>query len=348
MRPLFFKVLVLLACICFYFYSSNSTPFKRSSTATAAPDTAKATKEESDFPTVVPKKIKGLPANNATIILNNPFNPTEALKQLFPGNYTRFTHPYYTPAEVIQIEGWTCEGCATKSFPGWYGEDLSEFPFSEGNMTEYKKLLRYTDDSGRQNIIMSFSTIGVQDLECMHCGRFSSAVLGLALFTKVKDKWVLRNFDPGVGYYGAFQTLPDIHLIKFGRNNYGCYLTHANGGAGGPFYSDMYVFGLVDNNFKVLLAESGVKRQYGGPKDEWGMKLGKATGTAPFSDFSLIISGNYSKASFTEASDTITNLPPEVQKIAETKDRFQFTITRQYHFADGVYKYSGAKTDVKN
>ena len=250
------------------------------------------------------------------------------------------------------LEAWKCPTCSQQSFEGWYGEDPSPYPFEAGNMTRWIDTLQYKDDDGRANILMSLSTVPLQGVDEMGCGRFESAVLGLAHFINTGGKWMLTTFSPGIGYYGAFQNLPPIHLVKFGRNNFGCYLSNTNGGAGGPFYSNLYVFGNTGGRYAMILREDRTARQTNGVSD-WEVRVASNDHGAGFGNLSITLNGKHNVRAFANAdgddasADTTANLPEEIQKKVQSCDSFSFTITRQYHFSDSHYTYKTSKTSYK-
>lgn len=338
----------LVACLLFCSCASdtpatNKTDIVTTDTAkaTAHKDSTSAGEEEKEEPDFVPANIERLGADN--LVLPKPFDPLVALQRLFPGKYYVIPDPL-EDTRNIKLEAWKCPTCKTQAFSGWFGEDPDEFPYRDGVLTQYKDTLLFTDDNNHRNILISFSSLYVQPAEMMSTSRFSCAILGLAWFTEVANGWQLKTFTPALGCYGAFQSLPDIHLLKLGPNNYGCYLTQSNGGAGGPFYAEIYAFGIVDGTFKVLLAETGVGRS-GATGAEWKVVLGNATGTSSFGDLPLTISGTYSSSAFAEDGDTLTNVPQEILATAKVQDSFNFRIVRQYHFSNGAYKLAGSTVE---
>lgn len=328
------SAVLLLACTCLFFFNTR---------AINAIANSEDTVQAPDYPSVVPTEIKGFDTTSQHIF-SKPLRLNDVLKKLYPGAY------YHVPDELyegrfLNFTAWTCKRCNVRSFPGSFEENVDSFPYTEGNMTRFIDTLQYKDEQGTRHLLISFSTIPVQPLDCITCGRFQSAVLGLAMLTEVKGKWQLTNFAPYLGYYGSFQTLPKIHLIKLGRNNYGCYLSTVNGGAGGPFYGDANVLGIVNGQFRVVLSAMGVSRIGGTPSD-WNVKFGNAGGPNAFEDIPVILKGIVSKAAFEADGDNPDNLPPEIQKDALATAGFHFTITRHYHFNGSTYECDYKKSTV--
>ncbi len=225
------------------------------------------------------------------------------------------------------------------------------FPF-DGNSTISCDVLHYADDDGNACVIMSFSSMQatIAADETMFSGRFSCAVLGLARFVRMGNRWHLKGFVPSFGCYGAFRNLPAIHIIRLGRNNYGCYLLDCNGGGGGPYWGNLHIFGEVNGRFKELLSVPDVQRT--NALDGWSELIGKADTlvTQPFGDLPLIIKGKYKKWSYTNGSETLIAkcIPVEIRKIIDTADSFDFRISRVYTYRGGVYRLKKTKVTTKH
>jgi len=326
--------------------TTTNTP---ADTAGSLPDTpgvkeAVYSDDSTDNVQFVPKDIKSAGMGAVKTIPGKTFDTTLALRALFPGNYYRYSR-YGDSASIEELVSWRCKDCPPAGFKGWEGEYDAAFPNEEGNMTMCTDTLMYIGDDGKRNVLAAFSTMPVQSLEFMHTGRFCCSILGLALFTAGDDNWELKSFAPALGCYGAFQSMPDIHLLRLGNNNYGCYLLSTNGGAGGPFYSDIYAFGMIDGKFKKIMDDAGVERFHSGAS-EWQAVLSSVkTKQNGFEDLALTMSGIYSKYQFED--DTTSNLPRELQPFIKTKDSINFTITRQYHFNGSSYTPQGSSINAK-
>jgi hypothetical protein len=301
----------------------------------------------SDRPELSPRKIKALPKNDDTLSFPCPFNKVTALRCLFPGRYFCFE----ADGKTVHQEFWTCPKCTKVKVPGtmdgqtaFVFENPGEpdvFPY-DGNSTITGDVLHYADDDGNACVIISFSTTQatIAADETMFSGRFSCAVLGLARFVRIGNRWHLRGFEPSLGCYGAFRNLPAIHLIRFGRNNYGCYLLDFNGLIGDPYWGNLHIFGEVNGRFKEVLSVPDVRRT--NSPDSWSEQIGKAdTSVIPlFGDLPLIIEGDYKKWSDTNNNKTpIANyIPVEIRKIIATRDSLHFRIRRVYRYKGDGYQ----------
>ena len=279
------------------------------------------------------------------ILRGKHFDQVAALKGLFPGTYMKAFNPA-NEQDSLTLSAWVCKDCRHDTLSGWYGEDSASFPYEEGNITRAADTLMYVDDAGRQNVIVSFSSVRLQDPEFMSSGRFICAVLGLAWYTYEQGQWALKSFSPQLGCYGSFQTLPDLHLIKLGRNNFGCYFLNTNGGAGGPFYSDLYVYASTGDRFRLVMSETGVKRSQFAVSG-WDMHIDAADNGGPYGDIQLAINGAYDKKGFEEEQDDEANMPIEMRQLAKTKGNFRFIIRRQYKIAGSMYKQTDTKSDIE-
>ncbi len=335
----FFGIMLLILCV-------SLTPPKRA-----------IAQRSSDLPELSPRKIMALPKNKDTLSIPCPFNKVTALKCLFPGRYFRFE----AVGRTVHQEFWTCPKCPKVKVPGTMDGQTADvfenpgeqdvFPF-DGNSTISCDVLHYTDDDGNACVIMSFSTTQatIAADETMFTGRFSCAVLGLARFVRIGNRWRLKGFVPSFGCYGAFRDLPAIHLIRFGRNNYGCYLLDCNGGAGGPSWGNLHIFGEVNGRFKELLSVPDVRRT--NALDGWMEQIGKAdtSFTRPFGDLPLIIEGDYKKWSYTDSNETPLAgcIPLEIRMTVATSDSFDFRIRRVYRYKGDGYHLLKTKVTTKH
>lgn len=293
--------------------------------------------------TARPKKIKPNFYTPTAIVLNHPLQMQEALQVLYPGSLYHIPDPN-SVRDTFHLVEWSCPGCPAKLLNGWIVGEKLRFPLADDNQTRWKDSVYFTDDSGRQNVFLSFSTTANQEGEdFIPSGRFSCAFMGLAWFQLVGDKWHLKAFSPGVGCYGAFQTLPKIEVIQLGMGTYGCMLTNTNGGAGGPYFGDLHVFAPIKKQFRTVLTVDNVVCVNAG-RSTWSFKLQPIALRSTFSVMQLDISGVYRKADF----DVITMpraMPVEIKPTLTTKDSVSFRIGRTYKY--GVKeKYTQVSTEM--
>jgi hypothetical protein len=312
------------------------------------PDTSKDLDDDSDI-SIVPFNIDYDIFKQPILLLDDPFNLDSALKGLFPGHYYKFPLPV-DKTDTITLEAWSCAASHPEQFNGWDSGDIQMFPLKDSNETRFVDTLQYIDDDGEKNIFISFSTTAFTT-DFIGVGRFTGAILGLAQFTYENNKWCLKTFSPAIGYYGAFQTIPKIHLLKLGKNNYGCYIENSNGPAGGPFYSDDYVFGIVNNKIKVLLTILGAAKSQGDSFTEWDSRFlhKKNDSLNIFPELQVEIKGtDTQRKKIDDYDDITTDLPSTVKQIVNPKSNFSFTILTSYKYIDGAYKFENQEIKTKN
>lgn len=276
------------------------------------------------------------------IKLPRPFVPTNAMKAIIPGNFAAFPR-WEDSSDMLCITAWMCTNCKTSTLPDW--EDTISFPF-DANITELVDTLHFTNAKGK-NILLIFATHDAINCECISCGRFTGAVLGVALFTERNKLWELSAFNYELGCFGAFQQLPKIRTLKPGNDNYEFYFLNANGAAGGVYYSELFIFGLLNGTFKKVLNIPAVRRTNTGLSN-WDMSL-KSIGPAKaqkITPIEMTLKGTFLK----DTSDLeygSTDVPPGLEQYAAKNDSFEFTVTYKYSFSNGTYHKTGTNVAVK-
>lgn len=290
-----------------------------------------------DDPKITPYKIKYDFFTPKDSTLKKPFRISEALKKLFPGHYYHLPIPV-NPSQIVTMEAWRCSSCPTHPFVNGYGDSIV-FPLqNEENITRVSQTLFYTSAQRKKNAIVAFeSTGGLTGL--IGCGRFSGAVLSLALFTEEDTVWKLKSFSPALGYFGSSQDLSEIKLLKLGKNCYGCYFEDGVGPGGGPFIYTTYIFGLVNNSFKLLLQDWGSAQA--NSFANWDAKYRiNNTDTACFSDLSIIMKGWYDKRNYDSAQEDGATFPDILKPFLKRIDSLNFTIIDNYQFKNGEYVFT--------
>lgn len=294
--------------------------------------------EYSGYPAVV-KNLAPEAIGKIGLQVPKPFSKATALRILFPANYYRTT----ALSDDVDVVVWKCVNCGWRKYEGWIKEEGPyAFP-ADRNITETGDVLKYTDDSGVKHIIFSFATHEYQAFDDLHTGRFYSVGMGLAWFKEVNNKWELTAFNPCLGYYGAFQTLPPLKLVKLGKNNYGCYIENGNGGPGQVYTYDLYIFGVVENAIKNILKYPKVMRS-NTPSSRWEytLKPWKGVADSVFMPIRIELNGTY----FKETPDTLydwTDHVPEMTKAQLAKDSMDFKVVRKYQFSKGRYRKMSSK-----
>ena len=117
--------------------------------------------QDNEYVQIIPYKIGFDLFKKRNLSFDKPFNIDSVFKKLFPGHFYKLTSPY-EDGDTILLEAWSCPTCTQKQFAGWYDEIelLESFPLNDSNETRFKDTLRFIDDRGNNNILMSFSTTG--------------------------------------------------------------------------------------------------------------------------------------------------------------------------------------------
>jgi len=295
-------------------------------------------------PHIVPRRIKYnffIPKDST---IKKPFTISEALKELFPGRYYHLPVPA-DPSEIVTLEAWRCSVCPSQQFVSDYGDSVV-FPLQkEDNITRVSKTLSYINAEGKKNIIVAFESTGILT-GLLPCGRMDGAVLSLALFTDEDSVWRLKSFAPALGYYGSFQDLSPIKLMKLGKDNYGLYFEDGVGPGGGPFIYTSYIFGLVGNKFELLLRDWGSAQC--NSFANWDCKYKTdLSDTTRFGNLSVIMKGWYDKRDYDSMREIGVTFPDELKQYLPKKDSLSFTITANYQFRNGKYVFTTEKVKTR-
>ncbi len=283
------------------------------------------------------------------LLLDKPFDRVKAIRKLIPGRYYHIPD-YEGSKDMLDLVVWKSKDYHKKRFAGWFLDEPPEiFPYTDGNITQAGQTLSFTDDSGKKNIIFSFATHHLSSVDDLGNGRYSCVMMGLAWFKEEDRKWSLKYFTPGIGCYGAFQTLPSMNLIKLGEHNYGVYILNSNGGPGQVYYSTLYLFAIVNGQFKIVLMEDAVERT-NTMSSSWYPQLSlikiKSDSDNSFQPLSLRMDGNFNRNIPDPEYDT-TDSPIELAKAIIGRDSFDFRVTRRFEFNNGKYRKVSAKYRVK-
>ena len=302
--------------------------------------------EEND---VLVRPVMNVPASSIGQIgltLNKPFNKVRALYGLIPGR--RYHVSQYENNDTVDLIVWKSNDYTRKKFAGWFlNLPEEDFPYKGGNITEPRDTLMFKDDSGKRNIILSFASHFLRPIEDLSNGRYSCVMMGLAWFKEENNKWVLKHFTPGIGCYGAFQSTPELHLIKLGTNNYACYILNSNGGPGQVYYSTLYLFAIVNGQFKIVLTEDAVERT-NTMSSSWYPQLTtlKTNSDSVIRPLSLKLEGTFNRNIPDPEYDT-TDSPIELAKAIIGRDSFDFRVTRRFEFRNGKYRKVSFRYKVK-
>ncbi|MFL5763669.1 MAG: hypothetical protein ACJ77K_06975 [Bacteroidia bacterium] len=330
--PLLFFALLLIASCGGGSENKQVAAVKDSLAFNSVPDSAADEQGSGDEEVMEPKEIPFDLFGKRRIDLDTPLVADSILTALFPGNY-------YPSEETMVV--WKSKQTKCREFTGWFDEEKEHFPCPDsmgGSMeTRIGTEIRYSDDDGNKNILISLSSFDFTG-DVIRCGRFACAHLALAHFRLEKDKWVLKAWTPAIGCFGAFGSMPVLNLVKFGKNNYGVYLDNSNGGPGGAYYGDSYVYGLINGEFRLLLKRNSTS--LGNAMSMWHSEFSGTGDDKIFGDLRCTTKGSYQTyAHFKAQDDDTSNVPAAIKDLIKTKEHFNFTIVTDFIFENGKYVF---------
>jgi hypothetical protein len=267
---------------------------------------------------------------NRTLEMPDPFDATKALLKLFPGKYANLSDGGY----INDMINWECKSCVAKPYADVNEDGNSSFPFEDGVATRLINIMSYSDSSGTRYKVISFNH-SVFDADGAQTSRFTGGLLGLAKFVLVKDKWVLKFFQPAIGAYGAFSQCPKPTALLIGQDQYAFMLKHSNGGGGGPFDGTFFLIAGANGAYQQVLAAYGIERTEGvdGGGSVWtGEYSVPPSDKKFFRDIVITIKGTYK-------STDVENLPEEVTALIKGKNQGKFMAEERYVYKGGSKGY---------
>lgn len=267
-----------------------------------------------------------------TLQVKGTFDGLKVLRLLFPGKYYDLSSGNYKN----QLINWECKNCKPKPYIDENEGSSYDFPYAEGTATRLLKVYSYKDSSGTEYKMLTFNHSEF-DPDGAQISRFTGGTIGFAKFTLVDSVWTLKYFQPAAGAYGAFSQCPTPELLLIGHDQYAFMLKSSNGGAGGPFYGNLYLIAGADGTYKEVLSANWVERTN---VDE-NMSAWTCTYSAPlsnkrfFRDIIVTIKGNYN-------ADDSEDLPDEVKPYAKNNKKGKFTLAKRYVYKWGKgYQFQG-------
>jgi hypothetical protein len=276
------------------------------------------------------------------IRLPDPFNSFQALYKLFPGTY------YPTDNSEIAVSWWKAPNTKKKKMPDWASpwnpyEWVHTFPWPE-SQTEYLATHKYTNSKGEECILLSTQTTEFSS-GVIHCGRTQGAVLGMALFIKEGNEWVLKKFNPAIGCYGNFASACEPHKAKTQNGEEIFHFTSANGGAGGPYIGNEFIIIPTDTSFMEAHVIRNSCRWWA--FTEWDTNVEFKTDTAKFPVMIATTEGQVDGED-ARMDDDWKALPPDVIKYAKHHYKFKFREVKEYYWINGKYELSVTTSYVWN
>jgi hypothetical protein len=272
------------------------------------------------------------------------FSVDSAMRQIFGIHFYQLPMDSYgneSDTEVLPVGVWKIDKYTQKIFKNnWLGE-YDTFPNKTNNIHTTNAIYdTIITKNNKKLAVMATSTQATQYVpEFTHTGRFLGAFLGIAVFEQKNEAWELQFYNPAIGYYGSFSVAPAPKIYEIGLDKLGAIIEYVNGGAGGPFYSDLYVHIL--NKESPLIFEEHFMDRIHDEKSSWATVVSfENSEKQDFADIILTTKGHFLKQSFIENEEDLNqvNLPKTLQKKIENQDDFDFTLRRTYRYEKGNYK----------
>lgn len=300
-----------------------------------------------DYPTAIEIGRKKL--HPGRIELNAPFVGDSALKVIFPGKYTETEGN----DEIYHVVWWKCDAC--ERIPLHYNyfiepESLGNFPdsgFNTSLVLGQQKLVLNNED---YELLFFFHT---ENFAPEFNGRFMGAPTGAALFKKKNNRYIMENFSAVLGCYGSFSTpiLPDVFRVN--QNMVLIDFTYSNGGAGSEYTAVKEIFLPENGGFKKVFFDRFLYCS-NTCMGEWSSEM-EATDSLTTNGLSdlVIKTEGYADGGCMEDYqlhyfDTSTDeLKAKVKLAMEKKEKFNFIVTRTFHYNGKEYVRTDSKTDFK-
>lgn len=255
------------------------------------------------------------------LIIPGPFDGQKALLKLFPGKYYNLSNKDYKN----ELINWECKTCPVIPYVDINEDGNTSFPFTEGVATRLMNVMDFTDSTGIQYKVISFSH-SLFDADGLRTSRFTGGLLGMAKFVLTKDGWKLRIFDPFIRAYGAFSSCPTPKPLLIGEDQYAFMIKHLNGPGGGPFYGAYFLIAGINGNYSEQMAAYNIEKTKTDEKvfSSWTSEYTvPASSKKYFRDIIVTIKGNYKK-------NDPDGIPDEFLKNMKTDKLGNFTIKQRY------------------
>ncbi len=296
-----------------------------------------------NIPIKQPKEINFDIFSKRNLTLSNPFDPIDALHKIYQGDTVKDDEGKNYP--VIEI--WKCNKCKLKKFESTIIEDTITFPFEVGNDTRILSVFDFQDSSKNNYKILTTTTSEFSEMH-VRVGRYIPGILGLSIFQNINNKWNLISFNPALGCYGMFQTVNTSEIIT-GKNSFLITINNIVGGPAEPYWGNLTLIGLYNNEFKILLEESGTYRlgNFSG-NSNWNTRvlIEKENPNSPPATIQLIISGDFNYDKYI-TNDILSNLPKALKEVTKKDEDYLFKIKKYYILKKGKYILTNEVSSIK-
>lgn len=268
--------------------------------------------------------------------LETPFEPEQALRSLFPGNFSK----------ELSLVKWSCTKCPSLIDEGaWL-----RFP-AQNNITYLLDTLSFSGKNGNKNMLVSFNSIEADSTD--YVGDLTTAglltdcgILGFALFEKRHTKWNLVFFEPSIGCLGNWGQAPKPKtVLDLGDNTYGILIERCSEGQSTSScgnvqkcYYSMYM--IQENAFsqKPILENWLSQRIEEGKRDgiNFDSQIDLLSTGGEFTDFTIRRAVHFDKseipADCLDVDYIMEFLPKEVQNEAFLKNKVEYTEAHKIRF----------------
>lgn len=286
------------------------------------------------------------------IKIKSPFVPDSALHTLFPGNYQ--LEPNYFGDDTFKIIWWLCQDCERIQYDYAYWNDpdpeyRSTFPDSSWNTTLLLGHENFNFGSTEYTVLLFFHTTMITP---EFCGRFSGAPIGIALFKRNSDHYLLENFIAVAGEYGTYSRPDYPEILVAGNKKLLFDFSMRNGGAGSDYTGIKELFIPYKNTFKKVLREDFLECD-NTARGTWSttMRVLDSTQTT-YSNLEMITTGIFHGAEFSIDGDYsyIYEDAPEVflkraKSAIQDSSSFCFSLRRVYAFKHDEYRLIRSRLD---
>ncbi|MBS1603594.1 MAG: hypothetical protein JST42_13070, partial [Bacteroidetes bacterium] len=138
----------------------------------------------------------------------------------------------------------------------------------------------------------------------------------------------LEKFQPAIAAYGSFSQAPKPQPLEIGDGQYGFVIDHVNGGAGGPFWQNIYLIADVGVHFRQILAAYGTGKTPGfESKSSWKATCVVIPGAKRvYRDIVITCKGHF-------VAPDPERLPLELKGKVKAGEQGEFTIRHLYAYS---------------
>lgn len=268
------------------------------------------------------------------ITIKNPENYFEVLLALFPGMIA-VDSTYDEPFEDSAVTWLTKNHPEKKVWDPFWPNDSIDFPFKEGNETQFEDLFYYTS-KGEKYCAFFYSTYS-----CYYpwlferYNKYADPVWGISIFKKTMAGWKLDIHEPA---FGCFAMGSEFEKVLLSFNKIGFILKNSARGPG-VFTQDILVF-KINTPLTLVLHEKSFANSEG--YNNWSYNIFKPSKSNP----SLTLTANGVIALAGLDTFITKRLDSMLTKALDKDSVYKFTYSKTYA-PDSIGNYRLHKTSLK-